>query len=333
MKNSLKLLPHGLFLMDFEMLFREAERQEQIHSANQGEVTIAMKIKVLFENQIIPLISQSNWVFDAAETFATLYAADCFRLLRLSGREVYSAQRELHEINRRVTEFVSSAGLTGAAPTEGNIELAKASDFADQVDFAALSREMRTEGNLLVRDALDQEEDQLWITLRAIRDLYETYLPRVMYVVRRAIKIQKGIRKSAADSHLMSISQTLDFYEDHVGPEHLLSPVLGNLRSFYKIVRNAGSHHEGLSWDSSTDQVTLSDQKETLVLHVYEFQQRYRLLTYLCEFGLRGTLYAYCGRERGQVCDRLVRQYAKTFPGDFPEGLPGRLRFYVEGDG
>ena len=40
----------------------------------------------------------------------------------------------------------------------------------------------------------------------------------------------------------------------------------------------------------------------------------------MCEFGLRGILYAFCNAERGEVSDNLIHEYGKTFPENFPEG-------------
>ena len=329
MSSSLVLWPHALFLADFEAVIQEAVRQERINPSNKGEVAIALKLKLFFEHQVFPRIRSDDWVFTAAEDFADNYSLDCFRQLKLGGRETYEAQKQLHQIKSRVIDFFVRAGLAGGAPQAGKVDLNKASDFYSYVDQGLLSAGMRAEARQLHAAATEQEDLGLWVTLRGIRDLYETSLPRVMYVLRRVIKADAGAARSKSDTELMGVSQTLDWYEANVGSEHLLYPVLGDVRSVYSVVRNVGSHHKGLTWDPTENQVTLDDGDVRLRMPVHEFQQRYRLLMYFCECGLRGILYSFCERERGPRSNNLIREYAKTFPADFPEGVIGRVRFYV----
>ena len=330
MSSSLVFYPHGLFLADFEEMLGEAQRQEKKDPSNAGEFATAMKMKLFYQQQVFPAIRTSKWVFESAEEFADKYALDCFRQLKLSGKEIYEAQKRLHLVNDRVKSFLTKPAIANALADTGRIKLQKASDFYMLIDIGSLSNDMKKEADNLLEDAVEQEDLHMWITLRGIRDLYETNLPRIMYVVWRAIKYSESQKPTQADSRLIGISESLDWYDQWIGPSHLLAPVLGDLRSFYKVVRNVASHHEGLSYDSKHNKITLTDKADTLILDVNEFQQRFRLLVYFCEFGLRGILYAFCEQEKGAISDDLVRRYAKTFPEDFPEGTPGRVKFYIQ---
>jgi hypothetical protein len=99
-----------------------------------------------------------------------------------------------------------------------------------------------------------------------------------------------------------------------LGRRHDLYPALGYLASFYNVARNVGSHHRGLAWEPATNEVVLPDRKKTLRLHVHEFQQRYRYLAvYLCDYGMRGILSAFCKREQGSVSEMLLSEYEKIF--------------------
>ena len=56
----------------------------------------------------------------------------------------------------------------------------------------------KNEVKLLYEEAKEHEATQAWVTLRAIRDLYELILPRVMFVVRRVIKVMKDMRPTSS---------------------------------------------------------------------------------------------------------------------------------------
>jgi hypothetical protein len=328
-RSSLILYPHGLFFAEFEALLKDAKRQEKIHTANKGEIAHALKIKLFIEKQVIPAIKDDDWVFEGAKEFVERYVNDCFRQLKLGGREAYASQKRLHELNNNIIDFLARMSRAGLVSQDELIDLTKASDFIDLVDLNQLDGKAKKEVESLYSEAVEQEDLHLWVTLRGIRDLYEITLPRIMYVIRRAIKVRENLPRKSSDQDLLGISETLDWYESYIALSHLLFPVIGDLRPFYKVVRNVVSHHKGLEWDSSSDTIRLVDNSHELVMHVYEFQQRYRLLLYMCEFGLRGILFAFCDRERGDLSNWLVHEYTKTFPEDLPEGIPARIRFYV----
>ena len=150
-----------------------------------------------------------------------------------------------------------------------------------------------------------------------------------MYVVRRAIKVKLGLPPKPSDGELTGISEYISWYTARVSSGHPLYAVLGELHTFYKVARNVGSHHRGLDWKPESDEVTLTDDSTVLTMPLYEFQQKYRHIIYVCELGLRGILSAFCERERGDASNWLVKEYGKTFPEDFPEGEPGTVRFYL----
>ena len=139
-----------------------------------------------------------------------------------------------------------------------------------------------------------------------------------MHVVRRAIKQKVAESERLKYSKLLDISESLDWYEANVGISHPLYPVLGELRTFYRVVRNVSSHPQDLEWDYENNQVILHDKISPIEVDVDEYMQRYRYLVYLCEFGLRGILSAFCERERGEESVRMIREYSKIFPESFP---------------
>jgi hypothetical protein len=322
-----RVWPHQFFRLDFDQMLKEGERQERIHTANKGEYALVQAMHAYFATNVLPLILNNDWVYDAASTFASRSAMDCFRYLRLGGQEVYETQKRLLDINKKVVDLLARAHLEGAAPLAGRIDLPKASDFFDLLDLEKLSEERRAAAVALYHEVRDHESMQVLVTLRAIRDNYEVTLPRVLAVVRRAMKVSLNLTASGSDSTLTGISETLTWYEDRIDSHHPLYAVLGRLRDFYKVARNVASHHQGMEWDSERDTIILTDRGATLRVHVHEFQQGYRYLIYLCELGVRGILSAFCERERGTVSNSLVREYIKTFPSDFPEGEQGVVTF------
>jgi hypothetical protein len=324
-----KVWPHEFFRLDFDQMLEEGKRQEKIHTANAGEYNLVRSMHTYFDSEVLPSILNDDWVYEATSTFVSDYAIDCFHFLKLSGQEAFNAQKNLLELNEKVVDFLARAYHADAAPSAGIIDLPKASDFLDLVEVDRLSLEMRSEAETLYEQAKDHEFLQLRVTLRGIRESYETSLPRVMYVVRRAIKVKLGLSPQPSDDELTGISEYISWYTARVSSGHPLYPVLGELHSFYKIARNVGSHHRGLEWKPESDQVILADDNTVLTMPLHEFQQKYRCIIYVCELGLRGILSAFCERERGRVSNWLVREYVKTFPDDFPEGEPGTVRFYA----
>jgi hypothetical protein len=309
-------------------MLEEGRRQEEIHPANAGEYNLVRSMHTYFDSEILPLILKNDWVYKAASTFASDYAVDCFHFLRLTGQEVYTAQKNLLELNENIEDFLARAYHANAAPLAGKVDLPKASDFIDLVEIDNLPSGMRSKADTLHQQAKDLEFLQLRVTLRGIRESYETSLPRVMYVVRRAIKVKLGLSPQPSDDNLTGISEYISWYDARVRNEHPLYPVLGELHTFYKVARNVGSHHQGLEWEPESDKVILADEDTTLTIPVHKFQQKYRHIIYVCELGLRGILAAFCERERGSISNWLVKEYVKTFPEDFPEGEPGAVKFY-----
>ncbi len=324
--------PHEFFRLDFEQILVEARRQETIHPANKGEYTIAKKIYDYFDSDVFSLVAQNDWVYDAASRFASDYAIECFHHMRLAGERTFKTQTRLQKLNSKVEEFIARAFHEGAAPQAIEIELVKASDFLEIVQLSKLPAKMRSEAQNLHEEVVDHEALQMLVTIKQIVGDYETLLPRIMYVVRRVEKVRQGLPKASSDNDLLGMSASLSWYEDHISVGHTLYPVLGkDLRGFYKVARNVGSHHEGFEWKASTNEVILTDRNDQVEMHAHDFQKKYRYLSmYVCDFGMRGLLAAFCQREKGAVSNSLVREYVKIFPEDFPGGEMGVLRPYTE---
>lgn len=318
-----KVLPHEFFRTDFDAMLEAAKRQEEIDSKNKGEYAIAKGIHTYFDGKVLPVIASDNWVFEAAQRFASEFAIDCLKYLRLANSEVYNAQKNLLEMNTRVKELITQANGLGAVRATETLSLAKASDFYAILDHNRLNETMHNEAMALYEQAQDEESLLPTVILRAIRDIYETVLPRVMYVVRRAIKVELGLTPKKSDKKLLGMSESMTFYNDHIDNHHPLHPVFGKLYDFYRVARNAGNHHLGLIWESDKNEVVLQDsQSPPLTVPFLEFQQRYRYFVYLSEFGERGILSAFCEREQGKTTNWLVKEYEKIFPDDFPVDDP-----------
>jgi len=326
---ELTVNPEGMFRLDFDAILDGAKRQEKIPPSNKGEYATASLAHMFFDSHVLRFIRTNEWVYESARTFAEDYSDDCFRYLRTAAIEVYRTQENLIAVNKKVEDLIDRINKEGALKKVGEINLVKARDFNKLVNFSKLNKELQKITNTFREEAIEQEDTQVWVTLRTIRDLYEIILPRVMYVVRRVIKVMDNFQVSSSDEVLSGISSYLDWYESKVKKSHALYPVLHKLRPFYRVARNVASHHEGFHWDADNNMVILEDKSTKLRVHVHEFQQNYRHLLYLCDLGVRGILSAFCGRDKGELSNELARKYAKTFPENFPEGLPGRVKFYV----
>jgi len=322
------VLPHEFFRLDFDQILEEGKRQEKIHTANRGEYALVQSMHGYFDDEVLPLILSNDWVFEAASKFASAYAMDCFNFLKLSGHVAYNTQKSLLNTNKRVIDFLVRAFHAGAAPSAGTVNLYKASDFLSLVEVNKLDSAMYSEAIALQEESRDHEIIQLQVTLRDITGIYETQLPRIMYVVRRAIKVSLSLTPKDSDNELTGISEHISWYTARVGSGHPLYPVLGELPRFYKVARNVGSHHKGLKWEPENNKIILDDDNNVIIVQLHEFQQKYRHIVDLCELGLRGILSAFCEREQGNASNSLVKEYGKIFPEDFPEGEPGVVRFY-----
>lgn len=328
---KVELYPHQIFELDFQQLLQEAERQEDTHSANRGEKKIAEGILDFFSAIIRPQIEQSHWVFESARMFADTHVAQYFRTLRLSGEQAVRYQQQLHETNEAVVQTLASLARQGKAPMAGRIDLVKGSDFVDLVLMDQLNDEDKQKVEGLHERVVRHEELQLNLTLRLIRDMYEIALPRVMFVVRRALKEALRLRPTGTDDRLLEPQHYVDWFSTHVDPSLPVYEILAGeeLRSFYRTARNVASHHRGLHWLPEQNLVVLKDKnKPPLEVPVHKFQQRYRYLQYFCDYGVRGILASFCAKERGELSLRVCQDYEATFPTEMPNQAPRVLKAY-----
>ena len=84
-----KVKPHEFFRLDFDQIVKEGKRQEETSMANVGEYALVKRMHEFFSSSVLPLIVTDDWVFDSAHSFATEYALDCIRLLRLTGGAIF----------------------------------------------------------------------------------------------------------------------------------------------------------------------------------------------------------------------------------------------------
>ncbi|MBN1966877.1 MAG: hypothetical protein JW910_19650 [Anaerolineae bacterium] len=309
-----EVYPHEYFRLDFDEMIQEAKRQDEMLAANRGELALAQSFHDYFAIEVVPRILANDWVFDAASRFASEYALDCFQYLKLS-RVPYELQENLVALKGRIEDFVVHAAVAGNISVP-DFELPKASDFLQWIPLDRIPPGMRGQAKKLEKEAQEHEDLQLRATLKGITECYITVLPRILYVVRCALKVEKGLSPSPGDSEISDVSEDLSWYEAHIDTQHPLFPILGSdLRDFYRIVRNVGSHPTGIRWLPNTNQVVLKDKRDTVTESVHVFQQKYRyLVVYFCDYGMRAILAAFCERDRGSLANWLAEEYHKTFP-------------------
>jgi hypothetical protein len=324
-----KVFPHQVFHYDFDTMLEEGKRQEEMCLENQGEYELAKGIHAYFSRVVMPLVVRDDHVFQVASLLVKEYINAYFLNVRISSKEAYEVQQELHQLKDAVRDFFRRHPPKALVGQE--IRLAKLSDFLTVVELDELHQEAQEEAAGISEWVKDHETLLLTVTLRNIRDCYEMALPRVMFVVRRAMKVSQGIQGSSSDHRLLQPSDYVDWFECHANSHHPFQSILGNqsLIEFYKVARNVASHHYGLRWEPSTSRVILKDRAKTLSVPLKEFQQRYRYLVYLCDYSLRGIFSAFAEREKGPLSDKLLDEYNKTFPSGFPMGEQVAIRYYT----
>jgi hypothetical protein len=322
--------PHQIFQSDFNQIITEAKRQEKVHLVNKGELDVAKRIFDFISNEVGPRIEDNEWVFSGAHQFANEFAPQYFNRLRLTGEQTVKYQNQLHATNEEVTQLLAEFRVRGKAPRAGNIDLKKASDFIDLISYDDLAEHERIRVDDLHQRVKQHEILQLNLTLDAISDLYEMGLPRVMFVFRRALKMNLGKKPSSSDDDLNPPSNYIDWINGNMKQGHVLIDYFAseNTRTFYRTSRNVSSHHRALLFNQETNLVTLVDDRVTLDIPLYEFQQRYRYLTYLVYYGMRGILYHFSIRERGEVSLRVCEDYENTFPSQMPGIVERRVKPY-----
>lgn len=322
--------PHQLLRIDFLQIHEEAKRQEQIHPGNKGEKDIAGKVFSFFDLIVNRQILQSDWTFDAARIFAETYALPYFHTLRLIGEQTTIWQAKLLKLNDMVVNTLARFALKGKAPLKP-IDLPKGSDFISLLFWDKLTEREKQEARELQKEVVDHENLHLTLTLRNIGDVYEMGLPRVFFVIRRAMIEQRKLPKLPSDLTLLQPSDYLDWYARYFDIKHELFDIIGDKKSrhFYKVARNVRVHHRGLKWDKETNMVFLEDNKEVLTVHIHELSRRHRFLDYLCTYGTRAILASFCERDQGSAAMLIYDEYEKLFPQRFPSGEGRGYRKYL----
>ena len=185
---------------------------------------------------------------------------------------------------------------------------------------------MKLKANLLYDETLDLEHLYVNVVCQAIQAMYEKALPRMFYVVRRALKVKMELEPSIDDEALQDTSRYLNWCYQHLPEPHVLQKALVKHRNFYRIVRNVDSHKNGPKWLSEANSVYLPDKKEQITVDITEYSKRYRYLMYFCEIGARGILAAFCDREQGAISNGVMHSYIKIY--NNPE-LQTRLCDYI----
>ena len=322
--------PHEFFRLDFDQIPEEGLRQEGLLKENIGEYEIVKNIHKYFAEAVIPLIHSNDWVYEAATRFATKYALDCIDLFRINAEEISTAQTRLLELKVEILSMIEDAKENGYLKYfTGRRELNKTSDFIELLDISKMTYELRLSVQKLYDRVVDREKLHILSGLRAITDSYETNLARIMFVVKRAIKVKNHISPSESDNLLRGISEDISWYQRYISKDHPLFPILGNLSNFYKIARNVGNHHKGLEWIPERNLVVLEDNNDRIEITSSKFIQKMRYMTiYICDLGLRGILSGFCKREHGEISNKLVKEYIKIFPDDWDRGEIGKVQFY-----
>jgi len=322
--------PHEFFRLDFDQILKEGKRQEELLMENIGEFMVVKNIHQYFSDVVIPLIYSNDWVYEAATRFATKYALDCIDLIRISSEEISKSQARLLELKNEVISLIDDARENGYIKYfTGTRELKKASDFTGLLKISKMPNQWKLKVKSLYDRIVDREKLHILTGLRGITDAYETNLPRIMFVVKRAIKVKNQIPTKQSDNYIRGISEDISWYERYIKKDHPLFPVLGNISYFYKVARNVGNHHKGFEWIPEKNIVVLEDNNTRLEITSSEFIQKMRYITvYICDLGLRGILSGYCKHEHGEISNQLVKDYIKIFPEDWDKGEKGKVQFY-----
>lgn len=319
--TSVELYPHQIFGGDFRQIKQEATRQEEINAANHGELKLATRIMDLVDQSVGDHISTSDWLFEGCLRFANELAPEYFDSLLLNAERVVRYQKQLHSLNDKVLDMLAKLKIKGKAPGAGSQDLVKASDFVYFIEMSKLDQEEEMEVTQLLDDVIEHETLQMKLTLHGIADMYEIGFPRVMFVLRRALKVQHGWQSAASDERVLPPSSYLDWISRKLPSTHVLMEYFGADRpsTFYKTSRNVASHHRSLRFDRERNSIVLPDDKHSLEVPLYEFQQRYRYLNYLVDYGVRGILYHFALRDSGEAATRVCKHYERTFPRNLPE--------------
>lgn len=320
--------PHEAFRLDFDQIAEEGRIQEELHPNNRGEYAISKGLHTFFENEVLPLISENDWVYEAAHTFVTTFRPKYFVSLKLTGGLAHGQQSQFAEVRERVTDFVARAHLAGFVPELKN--LTKLSDFTSIVNVEQLPSALYRKAMILQQEAQEVEGLQLEAALRTLRDNYERAFPRVFFVVRRALKVNWKRKSSPTDMKLLQPSDYIQWYMDNARQSHPLHHLLIEHRNFYKVARNVASHHQGLEWKAENNLVVLEDENDQISIHVDRFFQQCRYMTYFCELGVRGILTAFAEREQGSITNKLIVDFSKTFPDGWESGERGKVVLYKE---
>jgi hypothetical protein len=316
------IYPHQMFQADFLVMFQEVQRQEKIGPYHSDETEFGKEIFFFFGEDVLPLVLKNDWVYEAAKRFATEYADEYFIRLRLLG-SVKENQKHLTKLREEITRLIKEAIVLKLAPDSVNIT--KLSDFTKVINIDKLPSTMKQRANKLLDEAIEFELLYVNVASQAMQELYEKGLPRIFYVVKRALKIQIKAKPTSADDTLQDAHQYLDWCSHHLPLNHILSKTLVEHRKFYKVVRNVDSHVTGPKWQSETDVVYLPDREIQPKVNITDFSKRYRYLMYFCEIGARGILAAFCDRDRGAISNNVKSSYLKLF--DNPE-LKENIRDY-----
>ena len=320
--------PHEVLRLDLDAVLDEARQQEALDPGNLGEYELAQCIHEYLVLDVIPSVLRDDWIYEAASILATEHVPAYYQCLRVGSSEAYASQQRMQALKQEIVDFLRAH--TPQALVGKTLNLTKSSDFFDLINLDDLSRQSQATARRLVTTARDYETVQLTVLLRSIRDVYEMGLPRVMFVVRRVMKAHAGATSKRSDEELLQPSDYVNWFSDHADAQHPFWPVVGDrdVRKMCRVARNVASHHIGLRWEPDTDTVVLQDKTITLTVHVRELHQRYRHLVYLCDYGLRAILAAYCEREAGPVSDALLDEYNKTFPEGFASAEEAQIRYY-----
>lgn len=327
---EIELYPHQVFNNDFNKIIDEARRQEEVNSGNRGELRVARSIHNLIASEVGPLIESSDWIYEGALRFAEELAPQYFNRLRLTGEQTVRYNNQLHSTNNEVVQLLAELSTLGKVSVVERIDLTKASDFSHLIDYSILSKKERLRVDNLCKRIKQHEILQLTLTLDAISNLYEMGLPRVMFVIRRALKVKLGKSQTLSDDELHPPSNYIDWIRGNLASGHILKShfAADKPRIFYRTARNVANHHKGLEFDPNNNMIRLVDKSTTLEIPLYEFQQRYRYLVYLVDYSVRGILYYFTNIERGYVSVKVCHDYESTFPSGLLDLTPRQIKAY-----
>lgn len=305
--NKISIFPHEQMEEDFKMILIGAQRQENL--GNIGELDISKGITDYFELKLKPLYLSNQNFQNLVNQFIESNLESILTNLSLQGKEVSSLQERLQRTHSEMIRLIKDHNYFG----KKSILINKLSDFKDIVCLVKSDTDSYREAKKLLEEGMDIQRNYLITIIRAIATIYAKALPFILRVIKNLEAIKENPTNPRKYLNESDISQDLSWIESKIASDHELFPILGIIRTYYKVIRNNNNHPGSIYLDEERDVVLVKDDSGTIETDINEFSRKYRQLTYLTDTFTRGLLYLYCKSNQNENANRLFRIYNHQF--------------------